>query len=218
MHNLYINYGSESTDAAMSMAGHLKSEKYLGKTPDKQLDLIEESIIRHGKGKLRKWQSNVDVEDSDALKEWQSNVDIENINTLEETLATIKTFLDLRTNNNKDTINAYFNQYIHAIVYTLGKIRGQISQIKWDPEKDYSPIDEDVVFEEKDGELKNIITKKDIESYVLIKKILDAYKEKYINNENIIPSNNTKPYVKSYSAKPSVMSFGYQYTKKYPKK
>lgn len=201
MHNLYINYGSESVDAAMSMANFLKGEKYLNKSTNKQLDLIEESIIHHARGKLRKWESGVNIED---------------IKTLDEALTAIKTFLE--TDNNQDTINAYFNQYIHAIVYTLGKIRKQDCQIEWTIEKENNPIEEDIVFEERnDGQIKSIITKRNIDSYILVKKLIDAYRKKYVETAKET-SNNVETYVKTYSARPSVMSFGYQYTKKYPKK
>ena len=159
-----VNYGSESIDVTKYVAAHLKVNNYKNKTEEENLDILESSLREYSISKLEKWGIGIK---GDCFKSLESVLEV----------------IDKILYNEGRVSDAYFNQYIHCILYILGEIRQQ-EQI----ELLEIELDHDVaIFMENDkSTIKAIAINENTKKYKIPATIINTYREKYINKEKTL--------------------------------
>lgn len=145
-----ISYENESVTVTMECCKYLLENNFYENSIKDNLRLIEEFLTKFSLLRLIKWECDL------------GNVDAVELEDL-ELISHIVNF-SIPTQAQKE---AYFNQYVHCIIYLLGVMNKQ-TQIEWKKEN----LTEKVEIRYNKNLIEEIVTNKQLPSYQIPSKIL----------------------------------------------
>ena len=154
----------DAIDVTKYVADNLKANDYKNKTEEENINILEDCLYHYSLNKLNDWGIGVN-----GIR----------LNTLD----TLMDVIDKVTYNYKEEErNAFFNQYIHCILYILGEIRKQ-DQI----ELLEIELDNDVaILEDNNSNIKAIAINENTKKYHVPTAIIEAYRNRYLNKEKTL--------------------------------
>lgn len=159
-----IDYGSASIDVTMKVANNFKLHKYIEHTEEEKIDLLESSLVDYSISKLNDWCININP---DKFRHLQDVLDV----------------MDKVMPNDTTVTDSYFNQYVHCILYILGKIRQQEQIELLEIELDH---DVAIFIENDTSTIKAIAINENTKKYKIPATIINTYREKYFNKEKTL--------------------------------
>lgn len=159
----YIDFSNESIDVSIKCCFYLMEKNFHYNSLETNINLLEKVLINYSIIKLSEW--NVQIED------------LMQLDNLESVCSLLNSSIP---DKNKQS---FFIQYIHCILYVIGKFRGQVKQIIWISSDE---IDEEIKLEEIDNNITTVITNQEIPFYQLPYKILEKFKNEYLNEKSPI--------------------------------
>ena len=158
----YINYENASIDVTQYVAKELNKSEYLKNPKIKNLDIIEKSLITYSKLKLEEWEKYDD--------------DYKSYN-LEELSKTINNSIPYLKDQRE-----FFKQYIHCLMYLIGALNKQETEIAWGKET----LDSDAVIIRRSNEIKAIITNEKLLPYQVPSTIIKEYRKNLLEKEKVL--------------------------------